>query len=150
MPAQTFAPANGTDGRVKTHVGSYILAGIKSWARNGDAAIIELPNYESPADGTTGLVQPNHLLGMGKNTVDIEGFYNTNATDATETGTTGITLGAVVALDLYISRTNASGYDNVVGTVSAFKVTSQAENQAVNFTATITVQGVFPTYGVVS
>lgn len=148
---QTLAAYSGTDGRVKTHSGDVILAGIKSWKRNSQAAMIPLPNFESPADATAfPTVQPYKLKGLGDNTVDIEGFYNTNVTAATETGNTGIYNGAYVALDLYISRTLAKGYDNVIGWVSNFVVTNTIDNQAVSFTATISVDGPFPIYGTVT
>jgi hypothetical protein len=148
---QTFAPYAGTDGRVKTSVGDVIIAGIKNWKRNSQAAMIPLANFESSADATAyPTVQPNQLKGLGSNTVDIEGFYNTNATAATETGNTGIYNGAYVALDLFISRTLGKGYDAVPGWVSNFVVTNTIDNQAVTFTATITVDGPFPIYGTVT
>lgn len=148
--SQTFAPYAGTDGRVKTQA-DVIIAGIKSWKRNSQAAMIPLPNFESSADATAfPTVQPNVLKGLGSNTVDIEGFYNTDPTAATETGNTGIYNGAYVALDLYISRTLGKGYDDVVGWVSNFVITNTIDNQAVNFTATITVDGPFPIYGTVT
>lgn len=148
---QTFAPYAGTDGRVKTHVGDVILAGIISWKRNSQANMITTANFESPADATAyPTVQPNQLKGLGSNTVDIEGFYNTNAVAATETGNTGIYNGAYVALDLYISRTLGKGYDDVVGWISNFTVSNTINDQAVQFTATITVDGPFPIYGTVT
>lgn len=149
--SQTLAAYAGTDGRVKTHSGDVIIAGIKSWKRGSTAAMIPLANFESPADSTAfPTVQPNKLKGLGDNTVDIEGFYNTNATAQTEIGNTGIYNGAYVALDLLVSRTLGKGYDNVVGWVSNFTVTNTIENQAVSFTATISVDGPFPAYGTVT
>ena len=147
---QVFSPISGTDGRVKTHSGDVIIAGVKSWKRSSQAAMISVANFESSSDVATGTVQPNQLKGLGSNTVDVEGIYNINNTAATETGNTGITNGAYVALDLYVSRTAGKGYDNVLGWVSNFTVSNTIENQAVLFTATITVDGVFPAYGSVT
>ncbi len=147
---QTFAPVSGTDGRVVNPTTQVIIAGIKSWKRGSQAAMISVANFESSADVATGTVQPNQLKGLGSNTVDIEGIYNTNSGDATETGSTEITNGAYVFLDLLVSRTAGRGYPSVPGWISNFSVTNTIENQAVLFTATLTVDGVFPAYGVVT
>ena len=148
--SQTLAAYAGTDGRVKTQA-DVIIAGIISWKRSSQAAMIPLANFESPTDSATyPTVQPYKLKGLGDNTVDIEGFYNMNATAQTEIGNTGIYNGAYVALDLLISRTLGKGYDNVLGWVSNFTVTNAINNQAVQFTATISVDGPFPAYGTVT
>jgi hypothetical protein len=148
---QTFAPYAGTDGRVKTSVGDVIIAGIKSWKRGSQAAPIPIPHFESSADATAfPTVQPNVLKGLGQNTVDLEGIYNTNAVAATETGNTALYNGAYVSLDLYISRTLGKGYDSVPGWVTNFAVTNTIDNQAVSFTCTVTVDGPFPLYGTVT
>jgi hypothetical protein len=148
---QTLAVTSGTDGRVKKHAASpVILAGIKKWRRSGKTTVMRYPHFESSADVQTGTVQANILKGLGENSVSIEGVVNLSDTDQTETGTTGITNGAVVALDLVASKTLSVGYPNVVGVVSAFELGQEIENKVFEFTATVEVDGVFPTWGAVT
>lgn len=148
---QTFTPMSGTSGRVKKHVSSpVVIAGVSMWKRRSKATIFQIPHFESPADGTTGLVQPKKLRGIGDNLVDLEGIVNTNATDQTETGTTALTNGAAVALDLLVDRDGLKGYSNVTGWVSDFQLGTKINNEAATFTCTIEVDGVFPAYGSVT
>lgn len=147
MPVtQTFAPTNGTDGRIKIVGNSNIIAGITKWDRDSKAEVTKYLHFESPADATTGLIQPLKGLGTGDNTVSIEGIYNLNATYATETGSTGITNGATVNVDLYISKANTAGYPSVTGIISNFKVGTSIGPDAVKFTATLEVSGLWPAF----
>ena len=150
--AQTFTPQSGTYGRVHVVVSSthYIVAGISEWKRSSTAAVIPIPHFESSSHATTGLVQANKLLGLGDNKVSLQGIYNTNATDQTETGTTYLTNGAYVTCDLFINRSSVKGYDSVVGWISNFEVGVNINNQAVTFSCTLEVDGVFPSYGTIS
>lgn len=149
--AQTFAPVSGTDGRVKKYDASNptIIAGISAWQRMSKANIFPIPHFESPANAD-GLVQPRKLRGTGDNQVRIEGIVNTNATDQTEIGTTALTNGKAVALDLIVTRTGtAKGYPNVVGWVSDFQLGTKINNEAATFSCVVEVDGVFPAYGTV-
>lgn len=149
--AQTLDVNQGTDGRVKLHGASpVILAGVYKWMRKGKTNVIRFPHFESGADLQTSTVQANILKGLGENSVDIEGYVNLSATDQTETGTTGITNGAVVALDLMSSKTLSKGYSNVVGIVSNFQLGQEVENKMHIFSCTVEVDGVFPTWGAVA
>lgn len=150
--SQTFTPQSGTAGRVHVIVSSvhYIVAGISEWKRSSSSNIIPIPHFESSSHATTGLVQPNKLLGLGDNKVSLQGIYNTNATDQTEIGTTYLTNGAYITCDLFINRSSTKGYDSVVGWISNFEVTVSINNQPVAFSCTLDVDGVFPSYGTVS
>lgn len=148
---QTFTPVSGTDGRVKVHAGSpVIIAGISAWQRMSKANIFPIPHFESPAN-SDGLVQPKKLRGLGDSQVRLEGIVNINATDQTETGTTALTNGKSVALDLIVTRTGtAKGYSNVVGWVSDFQLGTKINNEAATFSCVVDVDGVFPDYGTVT
>lgn len=148
---QTLAAVSGTDGRVKLHAGSPTrLNGITKWRRQSKVTVMHYPSFESGSDAATSTVQANILKGLGESTVSIEGWYNTNSTDQTEIGTSGLTAGAVVALDLMISKTLSTGYSNVVGIVSSFETGQEVENKISMFTMEVTVNGPFPPYGAVS
>lgn len=148
--SQTLTPTQGTDGRVKIHAASpIVVAGITSWKRAGKAAVMRTLNFESSADVATGLVQANILRGAGENTVQLSGIVNLNTTDQTETGTTGITNGAYVYLDLLGSKTLGKGYANVPGYISSFELGQEVENKVFLWSATLDVDGVFPTWGTV-
>jgi len=149
MP-QTFTPTSGTDGRVRIPGGTpVIIAGISSWNFGREVAAIPIPHFESPADAH-GIVYPQNLKGMGKGTIDLEGFYNSSTVDQTETGTTHLYNGADVTLDLYYSKAVAVGYPGVTGFVTNFKVTEQAENQATKFTCTIVMTNTPPAPGTIT
>lgn len=149
---QTFAPQSGVVGRIHVVVGGthYIVAGISEVKRSSSAAVIPIPHFESSSDATTGLVQPNKLLGLGDNKVSIQGIYNSNATHATETGTTYLTNGAYVTIDVFINRVLGKGYDTVNAWVSNYEVTISINNQPVGFSCTLEVDGVFPGYGTIT
>ena len=147
---QTLSPTNGTDGRIRLTGNKNKVAGITKWDRDSKAEITKYLHFESPADSTTGLIQPLKGLGTGDNTVSIEGIYNTNATYATEGTTTGITNGANVTCDLYISKASTLGYPAVTGFISNFKTGSQIGPDAVKFTATLEVSGLWPAFGTIT
>lgn len=140
-----FTPMSGTAGRVKS--GANTVAGISSWKRMSKTNTILIPHFESAADGTTSTVQPARLKGLGQSSVQVEGIYNTDATDQTETGTPALTNGASVTLDLVVDKTGAKGYDTVAGYVSDFQVTVDINDKASAFSMTVDVNGVFPAYG---
>jgi len=147
--SQTFVPTSGTDGRVLNQTGDVILAGISEWKRSSKVTPIPLAQFESGASAN-GTVQPNQLRGLGDSTVTLTGIYNLDPTAQTETGNTGLEQGAYVTLNLVISKTIATGYQGVPGWITAFEVGQKIDNQACVFTATLTVDGVFPDYGAVS
>ncbi len=147
--AQTFSPTSGTDGRMRNATTQKILAGFSKWERGGKAAMIPIPHFETGSDVLTGTVQADVLKGLGDNQFSVEGIYNFNAVDATETGTTGVTVGASITADFIDSKTVPSGYQNVLCWVSDFKHGTTINNQAASFSATLTVRGVCPTWGVI-
>lgn len=148
--SQTLNAIMGTDGRVKVHAGSpIIIAGVYMWKRSSKTATVRIPHFESPADAN-GTVQPNKGKGLGDNTVRLEGWYNRNATAATETGNTAITNGVAVALDLMTSKSNNQGYSNVIGIVSNFEHGQDVNDKVSTFSCDIEVDGVFPTWGTVT
>jgi len=150
MPPQTFTPVSGTDGRVRKPGGTpVVIAGISKWEFPRELTPIPVPHFESPADAH-GIVYPQHLKGMAKGTLKIEGFYNANATDNTEAGTTGLYNGADVVLDLYYSKANTLGYPGVTGFVTNFTVIDQADNQAVKFTCDILMTNTPPAPGTIT
>lgn len=150
MPiTQTFTPTSGTDGRVKTHAGDVILAGVTKWSFPETAAMIPIPHFESSANAD-GVVYPNKLRGLGDGKITLEGIYNLDSTSRTEGAQTLLRNGLYVALDLYLSKTLAIGYDNVVGWVSNFERGQQIDNQACKFTCTIEIDGVPPAVGAVT
>ncbi len=144
---QTLTPTSGTDGRVKLHGSPPTrLAGISEWKRQSKTTAMPFPHFESGAN-TDGLVQPGKLRGLGDTTVAITGWYNINVTDQTEIGTTGLDNGVYVALDLVVSKDIATGYSNVPGWITNFETGQKIDNQVCMFTATLDVDGVFPSYG---
>lgn len=147
---QTFAPTSGTAGDVRNFTTQKHLAGLTSWKRQGKAAPIPIPHFRSGSDVQTGTVQGRVLKGLGDNTVALEGIYNLDPTAQTETGTTGLTNGAYVSLDLVDSTTLNVGYPQVLGWITDFQHGTTINNQASSFTCTLTVDGVFPTWGALS
>lgn len=148
---QTLTVSTGSSGRVKLHAASpIILAGISKWNRTSKANAVPFAHFESGADGTTGLVQPDVKQGLGSNSVHVEGWYNSHATDQTEIGTTAITNGATVALDLMVTRSPSKGYSNVTGIVTNFQLGVEIENKVTSFSFDLEVSGVFPAYGTVT
>ncbi len=148
MPSpQTFSPTSGTDGRVKTPgTGGKYLAGISSWRRSSKTNTIPIPHFESPANAD-GVVQPRKLRGLGDGgTVAVEGVYNLHGADGTETV---LRNGLYVTLDLLGSRSGSLGYAGVAGWVSDFQSGSKISNEAMTFSATLDVDGVFPEWGAV-
>ena len=144
-----FSPVSGTSGRVR--VGSNVtVAGITKWRLESNTAEIPIPHFESGATAG-GVVTPDVLRGLGSNRFQIEGIYNTDTTDQTETGTPGLINGAILSADfLYVrgaGSTNA-GYHNVVGFITNFSAGTDINNQAATFTATYVVSGPLPAYTV--
>jgi hypothetical protein len=148
--SQTLTVSSGIDGRVKKYDATtpVRIAGIYFWERQSTANVIRAPHFESAANAD-GLVQPNKLRGLGDNKVSIRGYLNRHATDKTEGGTTALGNGVAVALDLMHSKTASTGYPNVVGFVSNFRVTCDINDKITEFSADVEVDGVFPLYGTV-
>ncbi len=142
-----FSPKTGTDGRVRS--GGAIVAGITSWDVTETAGEVNLTNFESTANAD-GIVYATKAVGIGTWQVDLEGIFNTDATDETEGGTPGLRNGLTVVLDLIADKTNSKGYDDATGFVSNFKRGVKIENTAFTFTMSVTGTGPFPAFGTVS
>ena len=147
---QTFAPRSGAAGQVVNRTNGKIIGSLGQWDRDSPATALPVPVFSSPADPTTGLVQPNKLLGLGDNKVTLTGFYNHNVTDATETGTTGMANGAYITVDLYDDDTALTGYQGVSGWVTNLRTGHNINNQVKPFSCVLEVDGAFPTGGAIA
>jgi hypothetical protein len=140
-----FSPVMGTLGRLR--VGSNVtVAGISSWRRSSQVQTVPYPHFETAADGQSN-VTPSLLKGLASHKFTVQGFYNVDTTDQTETGTPGLALGAVVSGDFLVQRDAGSanvGYHNVSCIVSAFDLGVEINNKVSEFTATLDVNGVLP------
>lgn len=142
-----FSPKTGTDGRVKS--GSNTVAGITSWNVTESAGQVNLTNFESTANSDS-IVYATKVVGVAEWTVEVEGIYNTDATDGTEQGTPALRNGKTVTLDLVADKTNSKGYDGVGGFVTNFRRGVQINNTAFTFSMTVTGTGPFPAFGTIS
>lgn len=139
-----FLPRSGTDGRVRN--GSNVIAGLYEWAFPKEVRPIPIPHFEAAADAV-GIVWTPHLKGLGVGRVRLRGWGNTDTLDNTQTGTPGLRDGQDVALDLYYSKAAATGYENVVGFITNFESTMNADNRAYEFTCEIILTAVPPAPG---
>lgn len=137
-----FTPISGTAGRLRVGL-NVNVAGLKSWKLSKQVQIIPVPHFETTADGD-GLLWPVHLIGLAGATGSLEGWYDTDATLATEAGTPGITVGAALTADLIFVKGTPFGYSNVAITITGFEAGTNVENQAAAFTAQFTVNGIAP------
>ena len=133
-----FDPSTGLEGRVRAGAGNTVVAGIDQWEIVKDLGEIEIPHFESPADGD-GLVWPSFEKGIAHATVNIKGIYNVDATDKTEGGANGLRLGATLSLDLLFVKGTPFGYLDVAGFVTKFQAGSTFANQPNPFTMTVRV-----------
>lgn len=143
----SFDPKTGTDGLVKA--GGTTVAGITSWNVNESTGVVPLTNFTSSANAD-GVVYADKARGVAEWSVDLEGIYNSDATDNTEQGTPGLRNGRTVTLKLYGDKTNSRGYDGAVGFVTNFTRGVQINNTAFTFKCTVTGTSTFPAYGAVA
>jgi hypothetical protein len=134
-----FDPCVGTEGRVRLGAGSTAVAGVMEWRINKQLTPIPINHFELSADGD-GIVFSVFEKGLASATATIRGHYNVDATDKTEGTTTGIKLGATLALDLLFTRT-PFGYTDLAGFVSQFEAGTNIDNQTGTFNATVQLTG---------
>lgn len=131
---------SGTLGRVR--VGSNVnVAGIYKWSFDKPFSIINIPHFEVTADAD-GLFHVPHLKGWaGPHTGQLEGYWNSDATNQTDGTTIGLSSGLTATLDLIIVRATPLGYTNVSATITNLHVEVATENQPARFTANFTCNG---------
>jgi hypothetical protein len=142
-----FTPKNGTDGRVKS--GSNTVAGITAWSVTEDVGEIQGAHFESTANAD-GIVVPTWYPGLGGWVADVEGIYNTDATDGTEQGTPALRMGKSVTLDLVADKANSKGYDGCAGFVKNFQRGMQINNTLMTFKMQVRGTGALPAFGTIS
>lgn len=141
-----FLPVSGIDGRMS--VSGVPVSGIKSWKLSKKTNPVPIPNFESPTDAD-GNMWPYTLRGLSGANVSFEGQVNTDPTDATDSGTPGISNGLEVTLDLYESKNSDFGYEDLLVLILDFEPGTSVENQAATFTANGVVQGICPKSGTI-
>jgi hypothetical protein len=135
--ANTFVA--GLDGRLRL-ASNVTVAGIYQWTMNKSVAEVDIPHFES--DTADGVTWPDHLLGVGRATGEIHGYYDTDSTNKTEGGTPGITVGATLTADFIFVKGTPFGFSNVSIRITGFQTGSNiAANQPAAFTATYRVRG---------
>lgn len=128
---------SGTAGRVYSDGG--IVAGIKSWRLEQTTAEVPIPHFESPTDALN-RVWPEYLFGLSGATGTLEGQFDTNAANPTDSI---ITTGQEYTLLLLFSKTSLWGFA-VTANITAFGSGSAVENQPATFTASFRVNGIVP------
>jgi hypothetical protein len=139
---------SGNDGRVR--IGTTIVATVKSWKLNKTTTPVPVPNFESPTQegDTATLVYPEVLGGLSQATITLEGQFNIDLSDATDT--IGISNGEFADLDLYLSKAVPYGFDDVPVMFTAFNPSTTIDNQAASFTAEAVSNGVVPFSGTIT
>lgn len=108
--ATTFV--TGIDGRVRAGAGNANVAGLKSWRLAKTTTPVPFPHFEMTADAD-GNMYPEVKRGLSGGTVTCEGWVNTDAADATDSGSPGLSNGLTVILDLILVKGTPFGFANV-------------------------------------
>lgn len=135
-------PVSGTAGRVIVSVADFW--GIKSWRLDQTTAEVPIPHFESDTDAA-GRVWPEYLFGLSGATGTLEGQYDTNAANASDSV---VTTGVNYTLLLLFSKSSNWGFA-VSANFTAFGAGTNVENQPATFTASFRVTGVVPLSSVV-
>lgn len=135
----TFTPVSGNDGRVKSD--GVAVAGLAKWDITKTTAKVVIPHFESDTDGD-GNVWPSLLRGLSGATGSANGQVNTDATDATDSGTPGLSNGLFVTLDLILVKGTPWGIPDLPVFIDQITLGSDINNQASPFSFNFTVNGV--------
>ncbi len=142
--AHVFQSGNAGD----VYVGGTLTACVSMWKLDLAAAVMPIPTFQS-AIGFNGLPWPDQLFGLATGTGSLEGWFDTDPTNATDSSHIGIAVGTVVTLDLIENKGSMWGYE-VQAYITQFGTGSNINNQPNAFTAAFTVSGIVPRSAVVS
>jgi hypothetical protein len=132
--------ASGNDGRVKK-TGGINVALLNKWTLSKQTAKIVIPHFESDTDAD-GNVWPSLLRGLSSASGSAGGFLNVDPTDATDSGTPGLSNGLFVNLDLILIKGTAWGIKNLPIFIDQIDLGTDVNNQAASFQMNFTVNGV--------
>jgi hypothetical protein len=146
--ANTFV--TGIDGRVRSGVANTNVGGLKSWRVTKTTTPVPFPHFEMTADAD-GNMYPEVKRGLSGGTVTAEGWMNTDAADATDSGTPGLSNGLTVVMDFILVKGTPFGFANVSVMINQIEFgTAIDANTGATFTMQGTVNGIAPKTGTVT
>jgi hypothetical protein len=130
---------SGNSGRIQ--VNGVPTAGLKSWKMTKTTKAVQLLHFESQVDDD-GNVWEDQLVGASAAKVSGEGYIDTNAGTATDSGTPGLRNGLVVTMDLILVKGTPWGFNQVSVQLDQYEVTSAIDSdKPATFTFSGSVKG---------
>jgi hypothetical protein len=136
----SYAPVSGNDGRVKK--GTTAVAGLNKWSMVKKTTAIKNFHFESPTDADGLLWLGTVLRGTSEANVTFSGSVNTDATDATDSGTPGLSNGLYVTMDFILVKATPWGFLGISVFIEQVSIGTGIGQEAATFEGSGDVVGV--------
>lgn len=130
-----YAPRAGTSGRIRYGVGNTVPAGLTRWSLDKKVAVVKTTHFSTTADGNN-IIWDTFLPSIGNATGQMEGYFDTDATNSEE----AFPIGTTVTLDLLFDSTGPLGYVDLSAIITGIGAGVQLEGVA-TFSATFQITG---------